>query len=146
MSVNVVVIAGNLTKDPEVRRTQSGMPIVSFGVAVNDRRKNPQSGQYEDVPNFFDVVAFGDRWEKLAQYMPKGCKVTIQGKLRWSQWERDGQKRSKVEIVAEDVELPPRQRQPAYQGGAYQASTSTNGPVIDIDPVEAMYESDDIPW
>lgn len=131
--INSVVIAGNTTREAEVRRTQSGMPIVSFGVAVNDRRKNPQTGQWEDVPNYFDVVAFGERWEKLAQYMPKGAKVTVQGKLRWSQWERDGQKRSKVEIVAEDVELPPKPKQGQVSQPLNQQQQ---------DPYASVYDSD----
>lgn len=148
MPVNVVVVSGNTTRDVDVRRTQSGMPIASFGIAVNERRKNSQTGEWEDVPNYFDVSAFGERWEKLAPYMPKGTKLTVKGKLRWSQWERNGQKRSKVEIVAEDVELPPKQQghqqtsQPLNQGGSYQASTSTSGPEIEL---EQMYQ-DDIPF
>ena len=129
MSVNSVVVAGNLTRDVEVRRTQSGMSIVSFGIAVNERRKNGQMGEYEDYANYFDVTAFGERWEKLAQYMPKGTKVTVQGRLRQSRWQRDGQNRSKVEIVAEEVELPPKsstQKKPEY--------------------VEATVYDDDIPF
>jgi single-strand DNA-binding protein len=157
-----VVIAGNTTRDVEVRRTQSGMPIASFGVAVNERRKNNQTGQWDDYANYFDVTAFGERWEKLAQYMPKGTKVTVQGRLRWSQWERDGQKRAKVEIIAEEVELPPKPRggyqqgyqngnqggyqqgyQQGNQGGTYQASTSTAGPPIEV---EATVYDEDIPF
>lgn len=143
MSINVVIVAGNTTRDVEVRRTQSGMPVVSFGIAVNERRKNNHTGEWDDVPNYFDVSAFGERWEKIAPFMPKGTKLTVKGKLRYSQWERDGQKRSKVDIVAEDVELPPRPKQQnGYQGGTYQASNSMSGPEIEIDPI---YQ-EDIPF
>lgn len=106
MSINRVVITGNLTRDPELRATGSGMSVLQMGIAVNDRRKNQQSGEWEDVPNFFDVVVFGSRGESLSRFLSKGSKVTIEGKLRWRQWETpDGDKRSKVEIVADDIEF-----------------------------------------
>lgn len=113
--INSVVLAGNLTKDAEVRQTQSGMPVVSFSIAVNERRKNNQTGQWDDYPNYFDVSAFGERWGKLAQYLRKGTKVTVQGHLRQSRWEKDGKKSSRVEVVAADVELPPKPKsEPEY--------------------------------
>ena len=96
MSINRVIISGNLTRDPELRSTQSGMDVMSFGVAVNDRRRNPQTNEWEDYPNFVDCTMFGNRARSLHQYLSKGTKVAIEGKLRWSQWERDGQKRSKL--------------------------------------------------
>ena len=105
MSINRVVISGNLTRDPEVRTTQSGMPVMSLGVAVNDRRKNNQTGEWEDVPNFIDCTMFGTRAQSLSQYLSKGTKVSIEGKLRWSQWERDGQKRSKIEVIVDELEF-----------------------------------------
>ena len=106
MSINRVVISGNLTRDPELRTTASGMPILKLGIAVNDRRKNQQTGEWEDSPNFFDVVVFGQRGESLSRFLSKGTKLTVEGKLRWSQWETpEGDKRSKVEIVADDIEF-----------------------------------------
>ena len=110
MSINRVCISGNLTRDPELRSTGSGMAILKMGIAVNDRRKNGQSGEWEEVPNFFDVVVFGTRGESLSRFLTKGSKVAIEGKLRWSQWETaEGDKRSKVEIIADDIEfLSPR--------------------------------------
>ena len=103
MSINRVIISGNLTRDPELRQTQSGMPVMSMGVAVNDRRKNPQTGEWEDYPNFIDCTMFGQRAQSLANYLSKGTKVSIEGKLRWSQWERDGQKRSKIEVIVDEL-------------------------------------------
>ena len=105
MSINRVVISGNLTRDAELRSTASGLPVLGFGVAVNDRRKNQQTGAWEDYPNFIDCTMFGARAESLAKYLLKGTKVAIEGKLRWSQWERDGQKRSKIEVIVDELEF-----------------------------------------
>ena len=105
MSINRVMISGNLTRDAEIRSTQSGMAILGFGVAVNDRRKNPQTGDWEDYPNFVDCTMFGTRGEKLQQYLTKGTKVAIEGKLRYSSWERDGQRRSKLEVIVDELEF-----------------------------------------
>ena len=115
MSINRVNISGNLTRDPELRQTQGGMAILSLGVAVNDRRKNQQTGEWEDVPNFVDCVVFGTRAEKLAQFLAKGTKVAIEGKLRWSQWEKDGAKRSKLEVVVDEIEFMSRGGQQRQQ-------------------------------
>ena len=74
MSINRVIISGNLTRDPELRSTQSGMDVMSFGVAVNDRRRNPQTNEWEDYPNFVDCTMFGNRARSLHQYLSKGTK------------------------------------------------------------------------
>ncbi len=106
MGINRVVITGNLTRDPELRATGSGMNVLKMGVAVNDRRKNQQTGEWEDVPNFVDVTVFGARAEALSRFLFKGSKVAIEGKLRWSQWEsQQGDKRSKLEVVADEIEF-----------------------------------------
>ena len=139
MSINRVVISGNLTRDPELRQTAGGMAILKMGIAVNDRRKNPQSGEWEDVPNFFDVVLFGSRGESLSRFLNKGSKVAIEGKLRWSQWETpDGDKRSKVEIVVDDIEFM-SSRGDSGGGGSYSAPPT---PAAPADPVI----DDDIPF
>ena len=108
MSINRVVITGNLTRDPELRQTASGMPVLGLGVAVNDRRKNQQTGEWEDYPNFVDCTMFGTRAEKLAGLLTKGTKVCILGKLRYMSWEKDGQKRSKIEVIVDDIEFMSR--------------------------------------
>ena len=105
MAINRVIISGNLTRDPELRRTQSGMAILSLGVAVNDRRKNSQTGEWEDYVNFVDCTMFGNRAESVSRYLSKGQKVAIDGKLHYSSWERDGQKRSKLEVIVDDLEF-----------------------------------------
>lgn len=105
MSINRAVISGNLTRDPELRTTSGGMAVLSLGVAVNDRRKNAATGEWEDYPNFIDCTMFGARAESVSRFLSKGSKVAIEGKLRWSQWERDGEKRSKVEVVVDEIEF-----------------------------------------
>ena len=108
MSINRVTISGNLTRDPELREA-GGATILSFSVAVNDRAKNQQTGEWEDRPNFIDCVMFGKRAEALAPLLSKGLKVAVSGRLRYSSWEaKDGTKRSKVEVAADEVELMAR--------------------------------------
>ena len=132
MSINRVTISGNLTRDAELRQTASGMAVLGFSVAVNDRRKNQQTKQWEDYPNYIDCSMFGTRAEKIAPYLSKGTKVAIAGKLRWSQWERDGQMRSKVEVIVDEIEFM-SQRQQGQLGGMPQ-------------PVAASIYDDDIPF
>ena len=125
MSINRVNISGNLTRDPELRSTAGGTQVLTFGVAVNDRRRNPQSGEWEDVPNYIDCVVFGNRAEPLSRFLSKGMKVAIEGKLRWSSWERDGQKRSKIEVIVDEVEFL-SQGNGGQQGGGYQQNNGGN--------------------
>ena len=104
----------NLTRDPEMRALRNGTQALSFGVAVNDRRKNPQTGDWEDYPNFIDCTMFGSRAEAVGRYLAKGTKVAIEGKLRYSSWEKDGQRRSKLEVIVDEIELmSQRQQAPA---------------------------------
>lgn len=107
-NINRVIISGRLTRDPELRQTAGGTPVLGMGVAVNDRRRNVQSGQWEDYTNFIDCTMFGARAESLSRILTKGMLVCIEGRLRWSQWERDGQKRSKIEVIVDELELPSR--------------------------------------
>ena len=123
MSINRVVISGNLTRDPELRSTTSGTQVLSFGVAVNDRRRNQQTGEWEDYPNFVDCTMFGARAEAISRYLSKGAKVAIEGKLRYSSWERDGQRRSKLEVIVDEIEfLSSRNQQGGGQGSYNQGS------------------------
>ena len=118
MSINKVLISGNLTRDAELRATSGGMSILSFGVAVNDRRKNSQTGEWEDYANFIDCTLFGKRAEALAQYLTKGLKVAIEGKLHYSSWDdrNGGGKRSKLDVTVDEIELmSSRNEQPRQQ-------------------------------
>lgn len=128
MSINKVTLTGNLTRDPDLRSTAGGMPVLGFGVAVNDRRKNQQTGEWEDYPNFIDCTMFGTRAEKITPYLAKGTKVAIDGKLRWSQWERDGQKRSKLEVIIDEIEF-------LSQRGSEVAHTAPAQPTPAAQPV-----------
>lgn len=151
MSINKVVISGCLTRDPELRSTQGGMEILALGVAVNDRRKNQQTGEWEDVPNFIDCTMFGARAKSVSRFLSKGSKVAIEGKLRWSQWERDGQKRSKIEVIVDEIEFmtsrndAPSQAtaQPVRQQAPYQPQMG--GMPQAVGPVGTIYD-DDIPF
>ena len=118
MSINIVTISGNLTRDPELKKA-GNTSVLSFGVAVNDRHRNPQSGQWDSVPNFVDCIIFGTRADALAGLLHKGSKVAIDGKLRYSSWEgKDGKKRSKLEVVVNEIEL--MQRETSQQPQRYQ--------------------------
>ena len=113
MGINKVFISGNLTRDPEMRTTQGGTVVMGLGVAVNDRRKNPQTGQWEDVPNYVDCTLFGNRASAVSQYLSKGTKVTIEGRLRWHQWQdQNGNNRSKLDVIVDEIEFAPRGQQP----------------------------------
>lgn len=104
--MNKVMLVGNLTRDAELRHTNSGFPVTEMGIAVNERRKNSQTGEWEDKPNFFNMKMLGERGEKLAQYLTKGKKVAIVGRLEYRAWETPaGDKRSVVEVVVEDLDF-----------------------------------------
>lgn len=144
MSINRVNISGNLTRDGELRQTQSGTAVLSLGVAVNDRRKNQQTGEWEDVPNFVDCIVFGQRAQGIAQYMTKGAKVAVEGKLRWSQWERDGQKRSKLEVIVDEIEFMSRREERQPQAYA-PAQAAPQGYAPQQAPQSSLYD-EDIPF
>ena len=158
MSINRVNISGNLTRDPELRSTAGGTQILSFGVAVNERRRNAQTGEWEDVPNFIDCVVFGQRADALSRFLSKGSKVAIEGKLRYSTWEtKEGQRRSKLEVVVDEVEFLSRNQQqasaapapvqqpsaPTYAAPAPQAAAPA--PQAPAAPAADVYD-EDIPF
>jgi single-strand DNA-binding protein len=105
-NINVVVVTGNLTRDPELKSTSGGTAVCKLRVAVNSRRRD-QSGEWVDKPNFFDVTVFGAQGENCANYLSKGRPVAVEGRLEWSEWDAsDGSgKRSKVEIIANSVQF-----------------------------------------
>lgn len=131
MSINKVIITGNLTRDASLNALPSGTPVCEFGVAVNERRGNRQTDEWEDVPVFVDCNMFGTRAEKVAQYLVKGLKVTVEGKLRYSSWEKDGQKRSKLDVVADDIEFLTarnQDQQQQYQQAKYAPQQAQYAP------------------
>jgi single-strand DNA-binding protein len=104
-NVNVAVITGNLTRDPELRSLPSGTSVCELRVAVNSRRKSA-NGDWEDKPNYFDVTVWGAQGENCATYLSKGRPVAVQGRLDWREWEaKDGTKRQAVQIIADSVQF-----------------------------------------
>ena len=132
--INRVTLVGRLTRDPELRHLPSGSPVLQLGLAVNGRQKD-EAGNWTDKPNFFDVKVFGNQAEMLATHLAKGRRVGIDGRLDWSSWEaQDGSKRSKVEVVAFQVQFLDSRgeggdREPQYvPAGATASSGSDFGP------------------
>lgn len=132
MSINRVTISGNLTRDIDLRNTQSGYVIGNIGIAVNERVKNSQTDQWENYPNYINCVLFGSRAEKLSPYLLKGVKVAIDGRLRYSSWEDNGYKRSKLEVIIDQIDLMSGNKNSESQGQV-------------IDAGEAVY-SEDVPF
>lgn len=101
-SVNQVILMGNLTRDPELRQTPTGQNVTSFSLALNRAYKDA-GGEWKEVTDYIDIVCWGPLAERVAQYMSKGRRCLVQGRLQSRSWEQDGQKRSKVEVLANDV-------------------------------------------
>ena len=104
MNINRVVISGNLSRDPELRSTASGLQVMSVSVAVNERRRGA-SGAYQNYTNWVGCKMFGERAEKVAPLLKKGMKVCIDGKLSYSSWEKNGERRSSIEVLIKDIEF-----------------------------------------
>ena len=150
-NINRVVLSGNLTRDPELRQTPSGTGVLSFGVASNDRRRNQQTGEYEEVANYVDCTLFGDRAEPLSRILAKGMKVVVEGRLHYDSWERDGERHYKLEVVVTEVDLPQRQAQqqpqpaaqfpqPQYQQPAQPQQFPQPQPAAYQQPAAASYQ------
>ncbi len=115
MAMNNANITGNLTRDTELKSLNNGTAVCSFTVAVNERKKN-QQGEWEDYANFIDCTLFGVRAEKLTQYLTKGTKVAVSGRLHQSRWHDDkGNSRNRIEIVVDEIELMSRGNAQPYQ-------------------------------
>jgi single-strand DNA-binding protein len=137
--INLVVITGNLTKDPEVRTTKGGTTVVTLRVAVNGRQK--QGDKWVDRPDYFNVTVWGKQGENCAEYLSKGRPVAVQGRLRFDEWESDGRKRYDVSITATSVQfLPSKDDSSSRRGdpGEYKEEQP------DVSP-GSSYE-DDIPF
>jgi single-strand DNA-binding protein len=106
-NINVVVITGNLTQDPELRHTGGGTAVCELRVAVNSRRKDGSTGEWVDKPNYFNVTVWGAQGENCANYLSKGRPVAVEGRLDWREWETKdgGGKRQAVQIVANSVQF-----------------------------------------
>jgi single-strand DNA-binding protein len=153
-NINRVIITGNLTKDPELGSIPgTGTSVCSLRVAVNGRRKNPETQQWENTPNYFDVTVFGQQGENCQRYLRKGRPVAIDGRLRWREWSTtEGQKRQSVDIIAESVQFLGG-RDDAGTGNGFSSSVGATESDVPIDtgdfetaPAATATSDDDIPF
>lgn len=157
-SFNRVILVGNLTRDVELKYIQSGLAVTEIGLAVNDRRKNQQTGEWVDEPVFVDITLWGRTAEIASEYLGKGSSVLIEGRLKLDQWEKDGQKRTKLRVVGESLQMlgSPRgggQKPPAsgqFEEGSFPSSGGSRSASPGSAPVAAgagaAAPSDDIPF
>jgi single-strand DNA-binding protein len=122
-SFNQVVLMGNLTRDPELRQTPNGQQVCSFSLALNRSYKGAD-GNWQEATDYIDVVAWGPLGERVAQYLSKGRPCLVNGRLQSRQWEQEGQKRSKVEVVAQDVTFLGGNDNGGGQGGGYSGGSN----------------------
>src|SRR3978361_1576202 len=118
-NINRVVLVGNLTRDPELRHTPSGMAVCSLRIAVNPRRKDSTSGQWTEKPNYFDITVWGNQGENCAQYLAKGRPVAIDGRLEWREWEAEGGPHGQRRRQPRRGGGRQRRRQPVRAGGRH---------------------------
>lgn len=151
--VNVLVITGRLTREPEMRYAQNGTAILTFSVAVNESYLDKQTNEWKERANFIDCVVFGEYATRLQPRVAKGTPVTIHGHIRWSQWELDGQKRSKIECVVDHLithrgqgQTTAPQPQPTYSAAPQtQQPTYSTPPQPQVTPPVEVYD-EDIPF
>lgn len=115
--INTVILVGRLTREAELKYTNSGLAVCKFSLAVNRRKRS--GDQWTDEVSYFDVVLWGKQGEAIQQYLGKGKQIAVSGELRQNRWEQDGQNRSKVEIVASNVQL--------LGGGSGDSSSGESG-------------------
>ena len=153
-SFNRVILLGNLTRDPELRYTGSGMAIAKFGLAVNDRRKNP-NGEWVDEATFVDITLFGRQAEISGEYLTKGASCLVEGRLKLDAWETpDGQKRSKLVVIGDRMQLVGGRGGGGGSGGegaprssgARSSSYNQEAPAEEYDAPPSAPPGDDIPF
>lgn len=126
--VNHVVLIGHLTRDADLKYTSGGTPVSKFSIAINKRKK--QGEEWVDEVSFFDIVLWGKSAENLNNFLVKGKQVAVEGELHQNRWEQEGQNRSKVEIIANNVQLlggsDVQSKNQSSQGSGYQKPTATS--------------------
>lgn len=115
MNINRCELSGNVTRDGELKATKGGTPVLTFGLAFNDLKRNQQTGEWDSIPNFIDCVAYGKFAEGVAKHVIKGQKVFLAGKLHYSSWESNGTKRSKIELIVDTIDLAGGRKQGEQQ-------------------------------
>lgn len=128
---------GNLTRDPEVRQTPGGQSVCSFGLALNRSFKG-SDGEWQEATDFVDIVAWAQLGERIAQYLHKGSRILVQGRLQYRSWEQDGQKRNKLDVIANDVTFLDG------RDGDSNSSSSTSGPAASAPKQQNNTKKDDI--
>jgi single-strand DNA-binding protein len=150
MNINRVVLTGNLTADPDLRPLPSGTSMARLRVAVNTRRKNSQTGEWEEKPNYFDVRVWGALAETCARYLSKGRPVAIDGRLEWREYTtQDGKKRQAVEVIADSVQfLGGREERNNGSGNPHElvGSAPVDTGDFDVAPAPGPVSDDDIPF
>ena len=151
MPDNTVTVIGNITRDPELRFTATGQATTSFGVAVNRRWQNRQSNEWEEATSFFDVVCWRELADNVAESLGKGARVIVTGRLEQRSWEtQEGDKRSKVEIIADEVgpslrwataKVEKNDRRTPNEGGAAGGSSATRN--VPAEPSQAFTDSEE---
>lgn len=126
-SFNRVILMGNITRDVELKYLQSGTAVTEVGLAVNDRRKDAKTGQWVDETTFVDVTMWGRTAEIAGEYLSKGSSVLVEGRLKLDQWETDGQKRSKLRVVCENLRMLGGRGEKGGGGGGGGARQSSGG-------------------
>lgn len=126
---NKVILIGNLTKDPEIRYTTQGTPVSTLRLAVTTKHKS--ADEWKDETLFIDIVVFGKQAESCSQYLSKGSPALVEGRLQERSWEKDGQKKSKMEVVAQSVKFLPKRT-----GGDQQAQRDDAAPPAEISDIE----------
>ena len=152
-NINRVIVTGNLTRDPEMKALPSGTAVCSLRIACNGRRKNNETGVWEEVPNYFDITVWGSQGENCGKYLSKGRGVAVDGRLRWREWTgNDGQKRQGVDIIADTVQFLGG-RDDAGNGNCFSSTTRATESDVPIDtgdfetaPVGGGAAEDDIPF
>jgi single-strand DNA-binding protein len=133
-NINRVILTGNLTRDPELRSTGSGLSVCALRIASNTRRKGAD-GNWEDKPNYFDVTVFGAQGDNCARFLSKGRPVAVDGRLEWREWQdQQGNKRQSVEIVADAVQFLGGRDEGATGGGGFAARSDVPSDTSDFGP------------
>ena len=142
-SLNQVTLMGNLTRDPELRQTPNGQNVTSFSLALNRSYKDA-SGEWQEATDYIDIVCWGPVAERVSQYLSKGRRCLVQGRLQSRNWEQDGQKRSKVEVLANDVTFLDSRGEGGEGGGNYGGGNTSSDEAPASKPAPSKKAKDDV--